>query len=159
MANGLMWLWTTASPPAGTSWFSPNLSERTSSGALFWKKLMPSKHSLLISTAQVKSCSSPHRPRHDVDLFRRAQISYPYTEGRLTFNLTLSLAWGHDSISGVLNANPPVLRNVFISIRSHHSNEKPSWHTISSSETSFTIQFLTKYLTTVYIFLQCSYTN
>lgn len=52
MVNGSMWLWTTASPPATTSWCSPNLSERTSSGALYWKKLMLSKQSLLKSSVK-----------------------------------------------------------------------------------------------------------
>lgn len=117
-ANGSMWSWTTASPPATTSRRSPNLSERTSSGALFWKKLMPSKHSLLISTAKLI---------HSVEL-RFPDVPRP--EKRLTFSLIQSPAWAHEIISGVLNSNSPVLINVFILITD--SNEKQGtlliWH-------------------------------
>lgn len=43
MVNGWTSWWTTVSPPPITSWCSPSPSGRTSSGALCWRRLTPSK--------------------------------------------------------------------------------------------------------------------
>lgn len=48
MANGPTCWSTTASPRATISWFLPNLSGRMSSGALFWKRPMQSKRTVLL---------------------------------------------------------------------------------------------------------------
>lgn len=47
MGNGWMCWLMIGSPPAATSWFLPNPSGRTSSGAPFWKKPTQSKGTIL----------------------------------------------------------------------------------------------------------------